>query len=130
MAEDESPEKLRFVVHDHHSKNHHYDLRLEKDGILKCWAVPKGVPEIPGEKHLSIDSGDHELSALTFSGIIPAGEYGAGEILIDDSGTYESLSWDEKKIEFFLHGEKYRGKYVLVRFKRAGEGNWLLMKAK
>lgn len=120
----------RFVIHYHRSKSPHYDLRLERGGVLKCWAVPKGIPENPNLRHLAIDSGDHDISVLDFSGTIPEGEYGAGEIEIHDSGTYETESWNEEKIVFILHGEKIEGRYVLVRFKKAGDRNWLLMKTK
>lgn len=126
---DDKKENLqRFVVHYHEAKTKHYDLRLEKDGILKCWAVPKGIPGRPGLRRLAIDSGNHDLSVLEFSGTIKEGEYGAGEISIYDSGTYETESWKDEKIVFILNGEKLRGRYVLVKFKKAGEKDWLLMK--
>lgn len=121
---------LRFVVHRHDSRSPHYDLRLEKDGVLKSWAVPKGIPVMPGRRNLAIDSGDHDLSTLNFHGTIPAGEYGAGEIGIYDKGTYEVESWHDDKIVFILHGERLDGRYVLVKFKKAGENDWLLMKTK
>lgn len=90
--------------------------------------MPKGIPTQPGLRRLAIDSGDHDLSVLEFSGTIPEGEYGAGEIAIYDSGDYETESWHEEKIVFLLHGEKIKGRYVLVKFKKAGEKDWLLMK--
>ncbi len=117
-----------FVVHYHRSKSPHYDLRLERGGVLKCWAVPKGIPDRPGIRHLAIDSGDHDISVLGFSGTIPEGEYGAGRIEIYDSGEYGTESWEGEKIVFVLHGEKLKGRYVLVRFKKAGDKEWLLMK--
>jgi len=120
----------RFVVHYHLSKSPHYDLRLERRGVLKCWAVPKGIPSNHGLRRLAIDSGDHDLSVLDLSGTIPEGEYGAGGIEIYDSGTYETESWHDDKIVFILYGEKIEGRYVLVKFKKAGDRDWLLMKTK
>ena len=120
--------QTRFVIHYHKSKTEHYDLRLERDGVLKCWAVPKGIPGSPGLRRLAIDSGDHDLSALDFSGTIPEGNYGAGEIEIYDSGIYETESWHDEKIVFLLHGDRIEGRFVLVRFKKAGDKDWLLMK--
>lgn len=117
-----------FVIHYHRSKSPHYDLRLRRGGILKCWAVPKGIPDQPGIRRLAIDSGDHDISALDFSGTIPEGEYGAGVIEIYDSGEYWTESWDGEKIVFVLNGEKLKGRYVMVMFKKAGDKEWLLMK--
>jgi bifunctional non-homologous end joining protein LigD len=121
---------LRFVLHDHAAKHHHFDLRLERDGVLKSWAVPKGLPEVPGERRLAIAVEDHELSYITFEGTIPEGEYGAGTVSIADHGTYEALVWGDDRIEVVFHGSRFTGKYVLVRFKKAGEKEWLVMKAK
>jgi DNA ligase D-like protein (predicted 3'-phosphoesterase) len=118
----------RFVVHRHRSKIPHYDLRLERKGVLKCWAIPKGIPDHSGLRRLAIDSGDHDLSVLDFSGTVPEGQYGAGEISIYDSGTYEKESWKDEKIVFVLNGRKFKGRYVLVKFKKAGDKDWLLMK--
>ncbi|WP_421909709.1 DNA polymerase ligase N-terminal domain-containing protein [Methanolacinia petrolearia] len=118
----------RFVVHFHRSKTPHYDLRLERHGVLKCWAVPKGIPDHPGLRRLAIGSGDHDPSVLDFSGTITEGQYGAGEISIYDSGIYETESWKDEKIVFVLNGMKFKGRYVLVRFKKAGDEDWLLMK--
>ncbi|MBN1431594.1 MAG: ATP-dependent DNA ligase [Methanomicrobiaceae archaeon] len=120
----------RFVIHYHRSRSPHYDLRLERGGVLKCWAVPKGIPDYPGLRRLAVDSGDHDLSVLDFSGTIPEGEYGAGEIEIHDSGIYETESWKNEKIVFILHGERIKGRYILVRFKKAGDEDWLLMKTR
>ena len=121
---------MRFVLHDHAAKHHHFDLRLERDGVLKSWAVPKGLPEQAGERRLAIAVEDHELAYITFTGTIPDGEYGAGTVAIADQGTYEPLAWDDDRIEVVLHGARFSGKYVLIRFRKAGENNWLVMKAK
>jgi bifunctional non-homologous end joining protein LigD len=127
MSETRSP---RFVLHDHATKHHHYDFRLERDGVLKSWAVPKGLPELAGERRLAIAVEDHELAYITFSGTIPEGEYGAGVVAIADQGTYEPFAWDNDRIEVVLHGARFSGKYLLVRFRKAGEKEWLVMKAK
>ena len=118
-----------FVVHEHHARNLHFDLRLERDGVLKSWAVPKGVPLVPGEKHLAVVVEDHPLEYGHFEGEIPEGEYGAGTVSIWDNGTYETKHWDDEKIEISFHGKRLIGPYVLVRFKRAGNNEWLLFRA-
>lgn len=119
-----------FVVQEHHARRLHYDLRLEKDGVLKSWAVPKGIPESSDEKRLAVETEDHPLGYAGFEGVIPKGQYGAGTVKIWDKGVYEAKVWDEKMIEFTLEGEKLKGRYVLVRLKKAGEKSWLLLKGK
>ena len=121
---------LRFVLHEHAAKHHHFDFRLEHDGVLKSWAVPKGLPDTSGERRLAVAVDDHEITYLGFEGTIPAGEYGAGTVAIADSGTYDTLAWSEDRIEIILHGTRFSGKYVLIRFRKAGENNWLVMKSK
>jgi DNA ligase D-like protein (predicted ligase)/DNA ligase D-like protein (predicted 3'-phosphoesterase) len=118
-----------FVIQEHHSHKLHYDLRLERDGVLKSWAVPKGIPETPGEKHLAVAVEDHPLEYGSFEGEIPKGEYGAGTVTIWDSGTYVTKHWDAEKIEVMLHGRRLNGPYVLVKFKRAGTNDWLVFRA-
>lgn len=118
-----------FVIHEHHARRLHYDLRLERDSVLKSWAVPKGPPESQGEKHLAIQVEDHPLEYGMFEGTIPEGQYGAGTVKIWDKGVYEPLVWDDNKIEILMKGEKMVGRYVLIRFKKAGEKNWLFFKA-
>jgi DNA ligase D-like protein (predicted ligase)/DNA ligase D-like protein (predicted 3'-phosphoesterase) len=117
-----------FVVHEHHARHLHYDLRLERDGVLKSWAIPKGVPEKEGERHLAVETEDHPLEYLTFEGTIPEGEYGAGTVAIWDTGTYGTLAWGEGKIEVVFHGRRLSGRYALVRFRRAGGKDWLIIK--
>ncbi len=118
-----------FVIHEHHARHLHYDLRLERGNVLKSWAVPKGPPESPGEKHLAIQVEDHPLEYGSFEGTIPEGQYGAGTVKIWDKGLYEPLVWDDNKIEILMKGDRLEGRYVLVRFKKAGENNWLFFKA-
>jgi len=117
-----------FVVQEHHARRLHYDLRLEKDGVLKSWAVPKGIPETSGDRRLAVQVEDHPLEYGKFEGTIPEGEYGAGTVKIWDRGQYESIAWGENKIEFLIKGDRLEGMYVLVKFKKAGEKNWLLFK--
>ncbi len=119
-----------FVVQEHDARRLHYDLRLEKEGVLKSWAVPKGIPEKQGVKRLAVQTEDHPLDYGGFEGEIPKGQYGAGTVKIWDRGYYEVKVWEEDKIEFALQGERLRGRYVLVRLKRGGEKNWLLLKAR
>ena len=118
-----------FVIQEHHARHLHYDFRLERDGVLKSWAVPKGIPETPGEKHLAVGVEDHPLEYGSFEGEIPKGEYGAGTVSVWDHGTYETKHWDTEKIEVILHGKRLEGPYVLVKFKRAGANDWLLFRA-
>jgi DNA ligase D-like protein (predicted 3'-phosphoesterase) len=117
-----------FVIHEHHARHTHFDLRLERDGVLKSWAVPKGIPEVPGEKHLAVGVEDHPLDYGHFEGTIPAGEYGAGAVSIWDNGTYDTKFWENDKIEITFHGRRLTGHYVLVAFKRAGKNEWLMFK--
>jgi bifunctional non-homologous end joining protein LigD len=119
-----------FVVQEHRSRRLHYDLRLEKDGVLKSWAVPKGIPASPSEKRLAVATEDHPFGYASFEGAIPKGQYGAGTVEIWDKGVYEAKVWDEKMIEFIVQGKRMRGRYVLVRLKKAGEKSWLLLKGK
>lgn len=104
-----------FVIHNHFARNHHYDLRLEMDGVLKSWAVPKEPPKEKGIKRLAVQVEDHPLEYAKFKGVIPEGNYGAGKVEIWDNGTYNLKSKDEKKIEFELNGKKLKGNYVLVK---------------
>lgn len=123
-------EKRIFVVQEHHARRLHYDFRLEKDGVLKSWAVPKGVPESTEDKRLAVETEDHPLEYAKFEGTIPAGQYGAGTVKIWDHGTFDVKVWDEKMVEVTLHGERLKGRYVLVPLKRAGEKSWLMLKGK
>jgi bifunctional non-homologous end joining protein LigD len=118
-----------FVVHKHAATHLHYDLRLEMDGVLKSWAVPKEPPLKPDAKRLAIMVEDHPLDYADFEGVIEEG-YGAGTVEIWDRGNYELISRDKDKIEVKFAGTKLKGPYLLIRFKKAGENNWLFFKAK
>jgi bifunctional non-homologous end joining protein LigD len=96
--------------------------------VLKSWAVPKGPPEISGDKRLAIQVEDHPLEYGKFEGTIPEGQYGAGTVKIWDKGQYEPIVWGDNKIEILMKGDKLEGRYVLVKFKKAGEKNWLFFK--
>ena len=113
----------RFVIQEHHATALHWDLRLERDGVLVSWAVPKGVPPDPRENHLAVHTEDHPLSYLEFHGEIPESEYGGGRMTIWDRGTYEPLKWSEREVMVTLHGQRARGRYVLF---RTGGKNWML----
>jgi len=121
--------KLIFVIQEHHARRLHYDLRLEKDGVLKSWAVPKGIPEV-GQKVLAVEVEDHPYDYASFEGEIPKGQYGAGTVKIWDKGYYEPKLWENDKIEVTLDGNRLKGRYILVRLKRAGDKDWLLLKGK
>lgn len=120
---------MRFVVHEHHARHLHYDFRLEMEGVLKSWAVPKGPSMNPSDKRLAILVEDHPLDYANFEGAIPEGQYGAGEVIIWDKGTYQVISGDIEsgRLEFSLKGKKLKGIFVLVRMK-GKEKEWLLMK--
>ena len=116
-----------FVVHNHFASHHHWDLRLEMEGVLASWAVPKEPPTVKGIKRLAVQVEDHPLQYATFKGTIPEGNYGAGKVEIWDKGTYELKFQDSKKIEFTLHGKKLDGNFVLVKTGYVKNG-WLWMK--
>ena len=104
-----------FVIHEHHTRNLHWDLRLEVNKVLKSWALPKQPPTTKGIKRLAIQVEDHPLEYATFEGTIPEGNYGAGKVEIWDKGTYELVDKDSKKIEIKIHGTKLKGNYVLIK---------------
>ena len=115
----------RFVVQEHHASHLHWDFRLEKDGVLKSWAVPKGIPEEKAVKRLAIQVEDHDLSYINFEGTISEDQYGAGTVKIWDNGIYTLESESPKRILFELNGKRLKGKYTLVYLK---ENQWLLIK--
>jgi bifunctional non-homologous end joining protein LigD len=130
--------KKRFVIQKHAATRLHYDLRLEVDGVMKSWAVPKGPSLNPADKRLAVHVEDHPLEYRKFEGVIPKGQYGGGEVIIWDQGTYElegPLDADAQMargdLKFILHGKKVRGSFVLVRIKSSKEKKeWLLIKHK
>jgi bifunctional non-homologous end joining protein LigD len=121
-----------FVVQEHHARSHHFDFRLEIDGVLVSWAVPKGIPEEMSSKRLAVHVEDHPLEYGKFHGTIPEGNYGAGKVAIWDKGTWDPLekNWRKDfakgKLKFVLHGERLNGPYLLARMNE--EPNWLLRK--
>ena len=119
---------MRFVIQKHNSRNLHFNFRLEKDGVLNSWAVPKGLPEKHGVRRLAIQVEDHTLDFGEFEGVIPEGEYGAGTVEIWDRGTYELHEWHDDRIVFTLSGERLNGTYDLVRFRHGGDREWLIFK--
>lgn len=138
--QDAAGDRPRFVIQKHRATTLHYDFRLEVDGVLKSWAVPKGPSMSPKEKRLAVPTEDHPLDYADFEGVIPEGSYGAGTVLVWDRGTYQNLTAKEGQeigvaealqrghVSFWLAGEKLRGGYALTRF-RTGKGEaWLLVK--
>ncbi|TSD99644.1 ATP-dependent DNA ligase [Skermania sp. ID1734] len=112
-----------FVIQEHHARRLHWDVRLERDGVLVCWAVPRGVPTSTTENRLAVHTEDHPLEYLTFHGTIPKGEYGGGEMTIWDTGTYETEKWRDDEVIVVLHGERVQGRFALIQT----EGkNWLM----
>jgi DNA ligase D-like protein (predicted 3'-phosphoesterase) len=132
-----------FVVQKHAARNLHYDLRLESEGVLKSWAVPKGPSLDPEAKHLAVLTEDHPLDYADFEGVIPQGEYGAGAVIVWDTGPYRNISDKDGKpltlpqamvkghIKIWLEGKKLKGAFSLFRFREEkGKENWLLVKMK
>ena len=117
-----------YVIQKHAATHLHYDLRLEMDGVLKSWAIPKEPPVEPGVRRLAVQVEDHPLAYATFEGAISEGEYGAGTVEIWDKGTYKILDRKEDKFVLEINGAKLEGPYVLVRFK--DKKNWLFFKRK
>lgn len=130
--------QLQFVIQKHAASHLHYDFRLELDGVMKSWAVPKGPSLDPSVRRLAMEVEDHPISYNTFEGTIPEGEYGGGTVMLWDRGTYEaedgggveSLRRGHAKgdLKITLHGKRLRGSWVLVRMNRPGRPQWLLIK--
>lgn len=129
---------LPFMVQKHDATRLHWDFRLELEGTLKSWAVTRGPSLDPADKRLAVRTEDHPLSYATFEGTIPKGQYGGGTVMLWDRGTYEAESgggvealrdgYARGDLKFVLHGERLRGGWVLVRMKRPGRPQWLLIK--
>jgi bifunctional non-homologous end joining protein LigD len=137
-----SGKKLEFVVQKHHATQLHYDFRLELDGVLKSWAIPKGPMLDPKVKRLAMQVEDHPYEYRSFEGQIPEGNYGAGDVIIWDRGWYElhreEPSWpatlqeglEKGDLKFTLHGQKLNGSFALIKTPRMGHNAWLLIKHK
>jgi DNA ligase D-like protein (predicted 3'-phosphoesterase) len=122
---------LLYVIQQHHARRLHWDLRLERDGVLKSWAVPKEPPRGPGERRLAVEVEDHPIEYGDFEGVIPESEYGAGTVEIWDRGTYTPVKWEDDEIIVDIHGEKLSGRYVMIRFQpEKDRKNWLFFKKK
>ncbi len=117
-----------YVIQKHAATHLHYDLRLEMDGVLKSWAIPKEPPLALGVRRLAVQVEDHPVEYASFEGTIPEGEYGAGTVEIWDSGTYKLIDRKEDKLIVDINGNRLKGTYVLVRFK--DQKNWLFFKKK
>jgi len=102
-----------FVIQEHHARRLHWDFRLERDGVLVSWALPRGVPDDPAANHLAVHTEDHPLEYGNFEGVIPRGEYGAGSVSIWDHGRYETVKWAPDEVKVNLHGRRVQGGYVL-----------------
>lgn len=125
----------RFVIQKHDASRLHYDFRLEAEGVLKSWAVPKGLPWAQAEKHLAVEVEDHPMDYADFEGIIPKGQYGGGTVMVWDRGTYEVTHADNPaagirsgKFHVILHGKKVDGEWALFRIRSDEKNQWLLMK--
>lgn len=114
----------RFVIQEHHARRLHWDLRLEHDGVLVSWALPRGLPDDPKRNRLAVHTEDHPIEYLTFTGDIPTGEYGGGSMWIWDTGTFTATEFTDRKVVFELHGERARGRYAL--FHTRGDRDWLI----
>jgi bifunctional non-homologous end joining protein LigD len=112
-----------FVIQEHHARRLHWDLRLERGGVLVSWAVPKGLPSDPRRNHLAVHTEDHPLEYASFAGTIAAGEYGGGEVTIWDAGTYDCETWTDREVKVVLHGSRARGRYAL--FQTRGQ-DWMI----
>lgn len=126
------PNGRSFVIHKHVARRLHYDFRLERDGVLASWALPKGMPILGEANHLAVQVEDHPLAYATFQGDIPPGEYGAGHVDIWDHGSYDLEKWTDNKIVVTLHGQAGGGlggavaRFALIRMHRGTGKDWLI----
>jgi DNA ligase D-like protein (predicted 3'-phosphoesterase) len=125
-------DELVYVIQRHKASHLHYDLRLEEEGVLKSWAIPKSPPEEAGIRRLAVQTEDHPLGYEDFEGIIPEGEYGAGTVETWDRGDYLPLEADPAKRIIEIKGKKLKGKYALIKLKpkNPDDKNWLFFKLK
>ena len=140
VAKPRSKQTLRFVIQKHAASHLHFDFRLELDGVMKSWAVPKGPSYDPGTRRLAMQVEDHPIEYNTFEGTIPKGQYGGGTVMLWDKGTYEAENgggidalregYERGDLKILMHGKRMRGGWVLVRMRRDeyGKAQWLLIK--
>ncbi|MGM1063735.1 non-homologous end-joining DNA ligase [Saccharothrix sp. Mg75] len=114
-----------FVIQEHHASALHWDVRLERGGVLVSWAVPKGLPSEPGAVRLAVRTEDHPVEYASFSGVIPRGEYGAGRVVVWDRGRYEVVSWSDREVDVVLHGSRVEGGFVFFRSSSGGR-DWMV----
>ena len=119
----------RFVLQHHLATRLHHDLRLERHGTAPSWALPKGLPDVKGVRHMAVQTEDHPVEYMSFSGEIPAGEYGGGPVRIWDEGTYDLIEWTDRKVTFRLHGRRHHGEYHLFRTGRDDPSQWMVVRA-
>lgn len=141
-SEKTSTDQPKFVIQKHKASRLHYDFRLEVDGVLKSWAIPKGPSTDYTQKRLAVPTEDHPIDYINFEGNIPPGNYGAGTVMVWDTGTYRNLKEKEGQeipmektiedghVEFYLEGEKLKGAYALIHTGREGKKFWLFFKMK
>lgn len=132
-----NPDEPRFVIQHHAARSDHYDFRLEINGVLASWAIPKGPSTNPQDKRMARRTEDHPLEYVAFEGVIPEGEYGAGRVIVWDHGTYTNRTDREMAeglerghLSFQLHGDKLRGGFALTRIREGKDETWLLVKRK
>ena len=131
-----------FVIQKHDASSLHYDFRIELDGVLKSWAVPKNLSTDPSEKRLAVQTEEHPLEYADFEGVIPEDEYGGGKVIVWDAGTYETMEDDDKKnksiedslndgkVKIWLEGKKLKGGYAIINTKGSDDDKWLIIKLK
>ena len=140
---DKSPRKRKghsYLIQKHEARNLHFDFRLEHEGVLKSWAIPRGPSMDPGDKRLAVRTEDHPLEYGKFEGSIPKGQYGGGTVMLWDEGTWEPIEdadegFKDGKLKVFIHGKRLQGGFALVRLRsdtgrKQGKENWLLIKEK
>lgn len=116
-----------YVIQRHDARNLHWDLRLEREGVLVSWAIPKEPPQRKGTRRLAIQTENHPIDYASFAGTIPEGEYGAGIVDVWDRGTYQTEKWEANEIIVIIDGGKLKGRYCLIRFQKVKDG-WLFFR--
>jgi DNA ligase D-like protein (predicted 3'-phosphoesterase) len=123
ISEHERRGEPRFTIQEHHATALHWDFRLERDGVLVSWAVPRGLPPDPRVNHLAVHTEDHPLSYFDYEGEIPRGEYGGGKVILWDTGTYTEEKWSDREVMVVLDGSRAKGRHVLF---QTGGKNWMI----